>query len=260
MIPRISLFEFNDQPWYPKRFRGYLTDILGFFISKKNLYDPVNNLVKNTLQQLNCHEIVDLCSGSGEPALQLRESLINDIPEIKLILTDKFPDQKKIKEFSKYGASIQYKDQSIDATNFPKDLKGFRTLFSSFHHFNPQKAKQILQDAVNNEAPIGIFEFTERTWVGLFFTVFATIQALIITPFIKPFSIQRLFWTYILPIFPVTLLWDGLVSNLRSYHHHELKKLSSDLTNNTYHWASGKLTHKDGLNTVVYLIGYPDNT
>ena len=37
------------------------------------------------------------------------------------------------------------------------------------------------------------------------------------TPFIRPFRWSRLFWTYVIPLVPLTCWWDGVVSQLRAY-------------------------------------------
>ncbi len=44
----------------------------------------------------------------------------------------------------------------------PRELKGFRTMFTSFHHFPPEEARAILQNAVDAGEGIGIFEITRR--------------------------------------------------------------------------------------------------
>ena len=50
----------------------------------------------------------------------------------------------------------------MSATAVPARLSGFRTMFTSFHHFKPEQAQAILADAVRNRCGIGIFEFTYR--------------------------------------------------------------------------------------------------
>ena len=49
----------------------------------------------------------------------------------------------------------------------------------------------------------------------------------IATPFIRPFRWRRLFWTYVVPLVPLTCWWDGLVSQFRAYTPSELEDLAS---------------------------------
>lgn len=251
---RLHLFEFEDQVWFPKRIRNLITDILGHLV-KNDLYLPSTNKIKEVMQQADCDQIIDLCAGSGEAALRLQAALQENNFPTKLILTDKYPNAEKIKALN--NASVCYFPQSIDAVSVSPNLKGFRTLFASFHHFNPSQAQKILQDAVTNGMPIGIFEFTERRWNRIFFMLLAVFYALMITPFIKPFSLRRLFYTYIFPIVPLVFAFDGIISTLRTYNEDELKKMISLLENNNFAWEIGKYSTKIWTINVTYLLGWP---
>ena len=75
-------------------------------------------------------------------------------------------------------------------------------------------------------------------------------------PFIKPFSIGRLVFTYLLPVVPMFILWDGVVSVLRTYTLDEMKKMTTELNKRMhYKWEIEKI--KDGPITILYLLGYP---
>jgi hypothetical protein len=87
--------------------------------------------------------------------------------------------------------------------------------------------------------------------------LFHPIAFLLCTPFFKPFKFSRIFFTYILPLIPITTVWDGCVSILRLYKPDELLSLAKEIDDN-YIWKSGKVKNKFGMN-VAYLIGYPSN-
>jgi hypothetical protein len=123
----------------------------------------------------------------------------------------------------------------------PAELRGFRTMFTAFHHSTPEAARAILADAVRNRQGIGIFETTERSARCLAATLFAPLILLAATPFIRPFRWSRLLWTYLVPLVPVLVLWDGLVSCLRSYTPDEMRALAAGLADD-YDWEAGQLT------------------
>jgi len=50
--------------------------------------------------------------------------------------------------------------------NVPAELKGLRTMFTSFHHFLPEEARAVLQNAVDAGEGIGIFEITAARCFG----------------------------------------------------------------------------------------------
>ena len=130
-------------------------------------------------------------------------------------------------------------------------------MFSSFHHFPPDEARAILQSAVDARQGIGIFEITSRSAsaVGMMFLWFLT--PFLFTPTIRPFRWSRLFYTYVLPIIPLVLLIDGLVSCFRTYQPQELRQLVDSLATSEYRWEIGKQSGTLGALPVTYLIGFP---
>ena len=162
---------------------------------------------------------------------------------------------KHLKE--KNNNQIEFIDYSIDAGNVPKDLKGLRTMFSAIHHFDPESIKKILQNSVDHNAGICFFDGGDKnifTILGI--VIFHPIAFILFTPFFKPFKLSRLFFTYIIPLIPLTTVWDGCVSILRLYSPNELLGFAKQIEDNNYIWKSGKVRNKLGMN-VSYLIGYP---
>lgn len=117
------------------------------------------------------------------------------------------------------------------------------------------QAQQILQNVINNESAIAIFEAQERNLKSIIFMLLSPINVLLLTPFIKPFKYGRLLFTYLFPILPILVCWDGLVSVLRTYSIKEMNKLINRLSNgDSYEWKLGKV--KSGPSKITYLLGY----
>jgi hypothetical protein len=88
--------------------------------------------------------------------------------------------------------------------------------------------------------------------------------ALLAVPFIRPWRVSRLFWTYLIPAIPLVLLVDGIVSCLRSYSEDELTALIRSLrpspsagTPTPYQWTVGWLPSPLSPIGVTYAVGYP---
>ncbi|MEZ5362682.1 MAG: hypothetical protein R2748_10195 [Bryobacterales bacterium] len=64
--------------------------------------------------------------------------------------------------------------------------------------------------------PIAAFEAAEALG-GDLPLVLVPLFVLLMTPFIRPFRWSRLFWTYVIPVLPLAIFWDGVVSYLRAY-------------------------------------------
>ena len=148
----------------------------------------------------------------------------------------------------------------MNATQVPKNLTGFRTLFSSFHHLKPEQAQAVLQNAVNAKTGIAAFESTQRHPLLLLYMLITPLLVWLNTPFIRPFRWSRLFLTYIIPLIPLIVMFDGFVSCLRTYTVEELQIMTKQLNAPDYHWEIG-IEHIGFLPIgVTYLIGYPAKT
>ena len=153
--------------------------------------------------------------------------------------------------------AITYHSEPVDATRVPGDLHGFRTIFTAFHHFRPEQACAVLADAVRTRQGIGVFEVTQRGVLALLLTMLAPLVVLLVTPLIRPFRWSRLLWTYLIPLVPMIMLFDGLVSCLRTYSVQELHDLTARLGTNDYLWDIGTVKSKTTPIPITYLIGVP---
>jgi hypothetical protein len=278
---RIQFIEIHDQPWFPSSLRDGVTDALQFGFNLWKVYAPIVPLLESVLDatqnglSAETRSIIDLCSGGAGPWLDLSRELSSrrlrpqeterEEPkrDLQISLTDKYPNLKafqKVKEASE--DRITFYPNSVDAMNVPADLKGLRTLFTSFHHFPPEKARAILQNAVDAGEGIAIFEAPRRAPATIAI-MFAWVLLLVLcTPWIRPFRWSRLLWTFVVPIIPVALWFDGVVSCLRAYRPQELEEMVAKLTASRahyqYRWETGECGGGISRSPITYLIGFPE--
>lgn len=260
-MKRIHLFEIEDLPWCPNIIREAITDFLRGLYRILPILDPAYEKILEVLDKTGDTAIVDCCSGSGGPTEQLRAHLDkHQKASVSITLTDKYPNLKLFEYLeNKYQKRLTGHKQSIDAQQFPPDLKGLRTFFSSFHHFAPNQARKILQDAVNNGASIAIFETTQRHVADFIRALISPILMWLIIPISKRLTWPKFLLTYIIPITPLAFMWDYLVSNLRTYSVKELHGLINEIQAPHYTWQIGKLKSKKAKSTVIYLVGYKND-
>lgn len=256
-MARVHLFEFGDKTWVPKILRDYQTDFLEFGANQFDTYRPVMDLLEKGVALSSNQEVLDMGSGGGGGWPKIIENFKKQGKKIKVKFTDFDPNLNAFNKMKKrFPEVVDYEEQSVDAQNVPSHLKGFRTMFLSFHHMRPITAQRILQNAVDSGEPIGVFELQDRSPLSLLFMfIFAPINIILTAPFIKPFSVGRIFFTLLFPILPLITWWDGVVSNLRTYHEHELWAMVEKLEGGTaYEWEIGR--KKNGPGFVLYLFGY----
>lgn len=255
-MARKHLFEFIDQRWFPENIRNYETDFLQFLSNKTKLFVPIAPVLLKGLKQSNGLQLLDLGSGGGGAFLTLNEELLKQEPSLQIKLSDYYPNKDAFQYTVDQTKNITFVEHSVDARNVPKDLAGFRTLFLTFHHFRPNDAQAILQNAIDSKAGIAIVEAQERSFKSILAMSFSWLSVLLTTPFIRPFSFGRILFTYLIPIVPIFTVWDGIVSSLRTYSEDELKQLVSKLENSTsFDWEISRM--KSGPGELIYLIGTP---
>lgn len=258
-MKRIQLFEFTDMPWYPGTFRQMQTDYLQFASTLSSGHTNIVPLIINAMKKAGTTEIIDLCSGGSGPWLNLQKQLSDAGWPVTVKLTDKFPVPKTAAKFQ--SSAITFLPDSVDAMDVPEGLKGMRTMFEGFHHFAPEQAKDILQNAANQRVAIGIFDASIKLPAGLamllFSPVITILTYLFATPFIKPRTLPRFVFTYLLPVVPLATCWDGIVSMLRVYSPGEAKKLTEQVKAEGYQWECGTASTSTPVFNFTYIIGYP---
>lgn len=236
-MKRYHLFEIEDYTWCPNSVREGITDYLRTAINLLGVYKHAPLLIKDLIEKENYKTIIDLCSGGGGG----NETLLSEfekmgMKDIKIIMTDKFPNISSFEYLKKKnGNKISYISYSVEADKVPPELKGIRTIFSSFHHFENSLAKSVLLDAIKNDSPIAIFEGASRSFINIIGVIFTTVILMfLLTPFIRPFKLSRIIFTYLIPLIPIIGTWDGIVSICRISKPDELLELTKSLKNNNY--------------------------
>jgi hypothetical protein len=263
---RYRLFEWGDQPWLPRVFRDFITDHLHYGLTEK-LRRPINRRIarqlKSLLQHVDSGRIIDLCAGAGGPLLTIQRILRDELQlEVDVTLTDLYPNVAAFQHREREGEGrVQACYQSVDAFNVPVELAGLRTLFTSLHHFDPEQVRLILADAARKRQPIAIFEPLERSWrMVLKIGAFSLYQSFVLTPRVSRLTGKRFLLTYVVPLCPACMLWDGMVSALRTYKPEELRQITHGIGGTEYGWEADTFVSTGPLGftaPTTYLIGRP---
>ncbi len=256
-MKRFHAFEFEDLRWFPKNLRNYATDFLQFGANAFDMYQPVIPILKKGIEHAGNNTIIDIASGGGGGLIRIVRHLKNDNPSLKIILSDFYPNMEAFERTrSKEPEIVAYIHEPVDAMAVPTSLKGLCTQFLSFHHFKPEQAKALLQNAIDNRQPIAIFEGQQRDVKSMIAMLLFPLSVLFMTPFIRPFKIDRMVFTYLIPILPLFILWDGVISVLRTYSDKELNSMITRLKDHEqFIWEVGIAKGKPV--DIGYLLGIP---
>lgn len=220
LLPRLRLFEFEDLPWCPTSWRDLMTDYLRWLQETFAVYEIAFEKLEEVIRKAKITSIVDLCSGLGGPSPLLRQRLADKGLAPEMVLTDRYPPDQP---HAVVPATVPYCTEPVDARRVPPALKGFRTLFTSFHHLSPAEAAEVLKNA--SDSGIAVFEITDRSISGLLRVMLLALAYPFVSLFRRPFKTSRLMWS-IVPVLPLLIFWDGIASHFRSYTTAELKSLA----------------------------------
>lgn len=257
-IPRVQLFEFEDFSWFPALLRNLMTDFLRHSTIKMRLHLPIVDLLQGAMRDARTSKVVDLCSGGGGLLVEIQKELCarGARPE-SVTFTDKYPNVAALEGICAHDpGGLAFEREPIDATAVPEELDGIRTMFSAFHHFSPAAATMILEDAVASKRGIAIFEVSQRSFLGLVPMLLSPFGTWLMTPGIRPVRALRFFFTYVVPAVPFFIMWDGIVSALRTYSPAEMREMARQVDDSSFDWSVGKARAPYGYR-VTYLIGTP---
>jgi hypothetical protein len=108
---------------------------------------------------------------------------------------------------------------------------------------------------MDNGRGVGVFEMARRSPRTILMICLIPVLDLDLAPTIRPFRWSRLLWTWLVPLVPFVLFYDGLVSCLRAYSHEELATDDRAAERPGYEWQIGE--ERSGFLPVTYLLGYP---
>ena len=182
------------------------------------------------LQASGAKQVVDLCSGGGGPVVAIAEELARNGQPVEVMLTDFYPNLPAFERIrATSGGRVSFFAEPVDATRVPAELGGLRTIFNAFHHFRPASAARILAAAADARQPIAVFEIAGREPATMLGILFSPLLFALALPFLRPFRWAWVPLTYLVPVLPLFVLWDGLVSCLRVYVPGDLRELVARL-------------------------------
>lgn len=255
--PRVQLVELEDLPWWPAVWRDAGTTFLQFMVTASGHAALLAPKLAEALRRSGQERLVDLCAGGGGPLWTILEALGREGLRPQAVITDLFPNRGAFERMAALsGGQITPELRPVNAADVPADLAGLRVVFNAFHHLPPDVARGVLASAVRDRQPIAIFEVVNREPLSLLGMLFAPLTFTLSLPFLRPFRWAWVLWTLI-PVLPLFVLWDGVVSWLRIYTAPELRAMVQTLDAPGWTWDIGTIRLGKAPGHAVYLVGLP---
>jgi len=223
----MRFFEFGDLGWVPNLYHIYLRRYLGFFYKLFGYYKLWIPAFSEFIREVNKTKFMECCSGSGETLELIRSQLDKkEFLGIEFLLSDIQPHSEFVKNINQScDPAFRYIDQSVDVTEMKSDFNHPKIFINSFHHFSEEQVKLIFDSNFNQGNEIIIMEYVRNSLMGYLTMLMGPIIVLLTLPFVVKFKHLPIMivFTYLIPLFPLMMLWDGFVSCL---HEYSVKKLT----------------------------------
>lgn len=255
---RRHFFEIHEKSWCPAFLRHGVRGVLQQISSRLPGYEAVIDELVATMREAGASEVLDLCAGAGGPWARIIRRLPDTAGLERVRLTDIFPDVQAMEAMTRRteGRIVPH-PEPVDALDVPRGLSGLRTVFAAFHHFDPQMARRVLASAAATGEGVAVFELTERKWRAIALVGLSAIPiTLLVLPFVRPFRWIYVPFTYVVPVLPLIMAFDGVVSCLRTYDPDELLALGREAAPD-YEWRAGRSRAMASPFAIVYLTGVP---
>jgi hypothetical protein len=202
--------------------------------------------------------VVDFCSGAGGPIPTI-ESLVNKRQTqagnrpIKFLMTDIKPHILSWEILSRENASLGYVSEPVDATNPPapvisgrchglkSDVEGenprrvFYLYCLAFHHFDDDMARKVIRSTLHSADGFAILELQDRRVASFILMGLHFMLVLFTSIFWFWTDPLHLALTYLLPVLPTIMAFDGAVSSLRTREFEELIALIHNVSTEKAH-------------------------
>jgi hypothetical protein len=241
-LPRLHLFEFNDQAWVPAPLRDTIVESLTRALRWGRMLDGLVEPLLGFLDAAGAREVLDIGSGGGGPAEALVEAAHRRGRDLHVLLTDLYPRPSVWSALGgRHPGVIDFANEPVDATRIPPHLSAgrARVIINTFHHFQPDLAQAVMTDAIRSRAPIFVSEAFDRNPLRFLSFAPAGLAALYVSPALSSEArVARAALVWGSPVALTASVWDGLVSTMRVYTEEELRTMAGH--DPSYRWTYGR--------------------
>lgn len=212
----------------------------------------------------------DATTTNGVVTRSKRNNKSNDEPPksqpVHFVLTDLHPHIPNWSLAAAASPQIHYAPRSIDASASPPDLlsivepplpsssssspKTFRTFNLAFHHLPTPLATSVLADTLSTSSGFAIFELQDRHLRSFLAVCLLGLGVLVFAPYFawRWRSPGTLFWSWVIPVLPFVLVWDGWMSSVRTRTVEEITEMMANCGVESemlkkWETRSGRITH-----------------
>lgn len=246
-------FQLSQSNWVPTVFKKMINEFLDYIVLLVKANKPFLPAIANT--ETKGKEFYLFAPEVGGSSPLLIPDLLEAFPDSSItVLSDNLSSQRKehlqnlllhdihfakMSDLPEKSARSERILISINRAHLESDTELSRQIDDMSSKFD-----QIIIGEGNNKSV--------RQVIGML--ILAPLVSAVCGPKIKPFRASRLVFTYMIPLLPLMIAWDGIVALFLIRSPEKVLDLANRLNQKDWHWRSGKMQNNRG-GFVIYLQG-----
>lgn len=233
ILQKILTYEFNDSPQCPTFIRESILEVLGKSIRDAKVYEALAPRFIQFCQDAKVQTVLEFGAGSGESTAIFLDAVLGtgETPP-RIYISDLFPMATVMaKTCATHPDTLIPLQGSVDLRNPPESPgHDMRMVLSAFHHCDAEMARQFLKKGQEQGVAVFIAEpFTKslQAFFPLFLHGFTSLARNGVLS--SRMRLAKFICTFLLPLIPLCLLWDGLISMVRMYSKDDFAEMVGSL-------------------------------
>lgn len=247
----------SQSHWAPDFIKEQVPEFLDYIVGMVEANKPFLPLIRSDKSKPSFYLIAPEVGGSS---VLLGKELHKEFPENQInIITDNLPEAR-LQHFKQLFPDINVWGNFTRLSDVSKGEDGASKVAVSINHAHllsdgelVSQLKRMTQDF--DQIVIGEGNNKSiRQVIGML--LLSPLVACVCGPLVKPFKWSRLFFTYVIPLIPFTIAWDGMVALFKIRSPESIKALveGEGQLQSEWTWESGKLPNNRG-GFIIYLRG-----
>lgn len=250
---RLQIPQITTSSHAPSWFKNLVDEFLDHIVSLVNANRPFLPLIEEAHRN-GAKSIYIFAPEVGGSAALLVTDIQERFPDLKIIiLKDGLSSARKSHLASLNNSALQ----SLPTQSMQDPIEPSALVLSINHAHRLSDADFVIH-VCELQSKFGHFIIGEgnnksiRQVIGM--TIIVPLVILLMTPMIRPLRLSRFIFTYMIPVAPLAIVWDGVAALFRIRSPKLLNSLSSQFDKDHWQYSSGKLPNNRG-GFIIYLQG-----
>ncbi len=250
---RLQIPQISNSCYVPEWFKNLINEFLDHIVRMVNANHPFIPLIEKAISEGVKHIYLFAPEVGGSSAL-IAKKIKETSPHVEITVLNDLLSKKRL-QYLIYLGEETLKDLKMQSIH--EEIK-LNSLLISINHAHKLSDSEFIQHISYLQGKFDRILIGEgnnkslRQVIGM--TLIVPLVILLMTPFIRPLRFSRLLLTYIWPVLPLAIVWDGLAALFRIRSPALLIKLAETLDSKKWKWSADKLPNNRG-GFIIYLLG-----